>query len=105
MNDSQHPEELSNIVAAMNKVADTLDIKIPLSVTEDGGPADKQVLIRTTEEERQNWKNAASKEGKTVSAWIRELLNRESDKALNCQHQNLKIYPWAKICLDCRQRL
>ena len=102
---SKKPEELSNIRVAMDKVAETLDTSVPISVTEDGGPADKQVLIRTTEAERQKWKDASIKDGESLSSWIRKNLNEKAEKILTCQHERVKNYPWATICIQCRQRL
>lgn len=100
----QH-EELSNIRVAMDKVAETMEPTMPISVTEDGGPADKQVLIRTTESERQRWKEASNKDGESLSSWIRKNLNDKASKILDCQHEIVKNYPWATICMKCRQRL
>jgi hypothetical protein len=105
MTQNKNSEELSNIRVAMDKVAETLEPSIPMSVTEDGGPADKQVLIRTTEAERQKWKDASVKENETLSSWIRKHLNEKAEKTLTCQHERVKNYPWATICLQCRQRL
>lgn len=104
-NENKNNSELSNIRVAMDKVAETLEPTMPTSVTSDGGPADKQVLIRTTDLERQNWKDAATKEGENLSAWIRKNLNEKANLILVCQHLRLKVYPWATICMDCRQRL
>lgn len=105
MPNKKYSQELSNIRVAMDKVAETVEPTIPLSVTDDGGPADKQVLIRTTESERQKWKDASIKEGETLSSWIRKHLNEKADKVLTCQHERVKNYPWATICMQCRQRL
>lgn len=96
---------MSNVRVAMDKVAETLEPQIAMSVTEDGGPADKQVLIRTTDSERQKWKDASVREGESLSAWIRKNLNEKAEKILTCQHERVKNYPWATICIDCRQRL
>jgi hypothetical protein len=102
--------ENSNIRAAMNKVAESIDPTISAAITEDGGPADKQVLIRTNEAERERWKQAAEHEGMTVSAWIRKALNDSASNILDCPHpmDMIRFYPWAggkKVCTRCRQRL
>lgn len=97
----------SNIVAAMNKVAESIDHSIsPISKSDDG-PADKQVLIRTTDQERDRWKEASSHENLTLSAWIRNTLNAEAKRILECDHpmNMMRFYPWAKICTKCGQRL
>ena len=76
-------------------------------VKEDDGPADKQILIRTTDYERDRWKDASSKEQLTVSAWIRKTLNTEAKNILECLHpvEFVKYYPWARTCMKCGQRL
>lgn len=40
----------------------------------------KQVLIKASEEEASRWKESASREGMTLSAWIRDRLNGRSDE-------------------------
>lgn len=102
--------EISNIRAAMNKVAESLDPTISPVISDDSGPADKQVLIRTNESERNRWKHAAELEGETLSAWIRKSLNDSASVVLDCPHpiELIRFYPWAggkKVCTRCRQRL
>jgi hypothetical protein len=40
------------------------------------------VIVRALPEERDTWKGAALLEGKTLSEWIRDLLNDASERAL-----------------------
>lgn len=94
----------------MDKVAESLEPTISSAITDDGGPADKQVLIRTNEAERDRWKQAADTEGMTLSAWIRQMLNQCASNVLDCPHpiELIRFYPWAggkKVCTRCRQRL
>lgn len=94
----------------MNKVAETIEPTISPSIPGDGGPADKQVLIRTNESERERWKQAADTEQMTLSAWIRKALNESASSVLDCPHpiELIRFYPWAggkKVCTRCRQRL
>lgn len=105
--DSQNPNEESNIRAAMDKVAETLSPTVSSIVKPDDGPADKQVLIRTTDFERDRWKQASELEQLTLSAWIRNTLNAEAKRLLECDHpmNMVKFYPWAKICYKCGKRL
>lgn len=106
---SNNPEH-SNIRAAMDKVAESIEPTISPNTNSEEGPADKQVLIRTNEIERERWKNAAEKEGMTLSAWIRSALNQSASNVLDCPHpiELIRFYPWAggkKVCTRCRQRL
>jgi len=74
---------------------------------EDDGPADKQVLIRTTEPERERWKQAAEKLQVSLSQFIRDTLNDKSTSLLDCSHpvDQRRFYPWAEFCLKCDTRL
>jgi hypothetical protein len=106
---SNNPEH-SNIRAAMDKVAESIEPTIAASNIDEDGPADKQVLIRTNEAERERWKSAAEKEAMTLSAWIRKALNESASNVLDCPHpiDLIRFYPWAggkKVCTRCRQRL
>lgn len=98
----------NNIVAAMNKVAEGLEPTIARgTANENGNPSDKQVLIRTTDSERNRWKEASTHEQISLSAWIRNALNAEAKRILECDHpmNMMRFYPWAKICTKCGQRL
>lgn len=101
------PDPMSNIKSAMQKVAETMTATRSRAISQDDGPADKQVLIRATEADRDNWKAAADKVGVSMSEWIRDLLNDAAEKVLVCQHpvdQRL-VYPWTEICTKCNKRL
>lgn len=103
-------ENENNIRAAMDKVAETIEPTISPIPKHDDGPADKQVLIRTNEAERERWKQAADHEQMTLSAWIRKALNESASSVLDCPHpiELIRFYPWAggkKVCTRCRQRL
>jgi hypothetical protein len=106
MNDDE-TVEIDNIRAAMDKVAETINPTVSGIAKPDDGPADKQVLIRTTDYERDRWKLASSNEQVTLSAWIRDTLNAEARRILECDHpmNMVRFYPWAKICTKCGQRL
>lgn len=101
-------------VEAMNEVVSEMtDINIkPVMPTdaEAGSPADKQVLIRCTEEERESWKKAAESNKETLASYVRRVLNGDARTAMHCQHPkgNVKFYPWAKpefFCLSCSLRI
>ena len=96
-----------NIASAMAKVAETIGTSVSPIVKPDDGPADKQVLIRTTDYERDRWKQASEKEQLTLSAWIRNVLNAEAKRLLECEHpmNMVRFYPWSKVCMRCGQRL
>ena len=86
MSQDNSQEEQDNIRAAMDKVAETLTPSISMSIDAEDGPADKQVLIRTNDYERNRWKEAASLEQVTLSSWIRTILNAEAKRLLECDH-------------------
>jgi hypothetical protein len=100
-------DELDNIRVAMDKVAETLTPTVSPLIDASDGPADKQVLIRTNDYERGRWKEAANIEQVTLSAWIRNILNSEAKRLLECDHpmEMMRFYPWAKICTKCGNRL
>ena len=105
MNNESTPDE-DNIGAAMNQVAESINpIVTPLEKIDDT-PADRQVLIRTTDYDRGRWRAASTKSGVTLSAWIRDTLNREATNQLDCPHptHQMRFYPWATLCLECGQR-
>jgi predicted HicB family RNase H-like nuclease len=100
-------EDVSNIKAAMDKVAETLKPTRRTIVKETDAPAGAQQLIRCTDEEKENWKQCAALAGISVSEWIRNLLNNEANKKLVCQHpaDQRKSYPWSEKCMACGERL
>ncbi len=91
----------------MDKVAESLNHTISPVAKEDDSPIDKSVLIRTTEIERERWKQAAAVDQITLSAWIRNHLNTAATKVLECEHPEnmLKKYPWSITCTKCGKRL
>ena len=96
-----------NIDAAMEKVAETLEMTVSRNLEEDGEPAQKQVLLRASERDHRRWKAAAAKHNLSMAEFIRETMNKASELALDCQHplHARKIYPWANICTLCKARL
>ena len=101
-------ENVDNLEAAMNHEAEHLDPTIqPNTGSTPGSPAVAQVLIRTTPEERERWKQAAEFKGLTVSDFIRQAVGDAASNILDCQHplNQRRWYPWAEFCLACGQRL
>lgn len=96
-----------NMHAAMDRAMQSGDMSVKPIQNDDDGPADKQVLIRTTEQDRDRWKQAADLEGVTLSSWIRTTLNNSARVLLECDHpMNMtRFYPWATICTKCGKRL
>lgn len=95
-----------NIEAALeNEIAQGLHISTELSP--ETGPADKTVLIRLTEYDRERWKQASEKIGKTMSQMIRETVNDFVTETIDCTHPvNMRrYYPWSEFCLKCETRL
>ena len=74
---------------------------------EPGSPADKQVLVRVTEETREEWKSAAEALSISLSELVRSSVQKRVDETLYCQHpmQFRKVYPWSESCLKCGVRL
>ena len=93
--------------AAMDKVAETLEPKVSQKISDDDGPADKQILIRSTQRDHERWKLAAEREGKSLSGFIRELVNSMVAEVLDCSHPEefRQRYPWQETCLKCETRL
>jgi hypothetical protein len=101
------PAPVDNVEAAMDKLAETLEPKVSTSISDDDGPADKQVLIRSTSRDHERWKLAAEREGTSLSAFIRELVNSSVSEILDCSHpmEFRQTYPWSETCLKCGTRL
>ena len=96
-----------NIEAAMHEVAEGLDLTVSTKVSDDDGPADKQILIRATEHDRERWKRAAQVAEVSLSALIRETMNIKVAEILDCSHpMEFRVsYPWAEHCKKCGSRL
>ena len=96
-----------NIEAAMHDIAEDMDLTVSAMSKEDDGPADKQVLIRATEHDRERWKRAAEVAGVSLSALVREVMNAKATDILDCSHPPAfrKVYPWAEFCTKCDMRL
>lgn len=103
----ENEENMDNLVAAMHRVAETLDPVVSHSISDDDGPANKQILIRATESDHERWKRAAEKVGQSVAQFIRETVNNKVVDILDCSHPvNMRRkYPWAEFCLRCNARL
>lgn len=106
MNDPENVENEDNLVQAMNNVAEIIDHSISTRISGDT-PADKQVLIRTTDEDRERWKAAAQIRGISLAEFIRDTINQKVTDILECSHpQDMrKSYPWSEFCLRCNSRL
>ena len=96
-----------NIEAAMAQVAEGMDLTVSTKVSDDDGPADKQILIRATEHDRERWKRAAEVAEVSLSALIRETMNAKVTDILDCSHpmEFRQKYPWAEFCTKCDIRL
>ena len=105
MSDTELPEE-DNLEVAMNKVAETMEFTVSTNLGEDG-PSNKQIIVRTTDNDHERWKLAAQKEGKSMSQFIRDVVNERVVDVLDCSHpiELRRYYPWAEFCLKCNTRL
>lgn len=101
-------KEHDNVEAAMEKVAETLDLTRSTNTgSKPGEPAAKQVLVRASESDHQRWKDAAEKKGVSMSEFVRECCNEAASELLECQHPTnmQRFYPWGKTCLQCGEKL
>ena len=106
--ESHEAEIFDNLDAAMTKVAES--IKPTRKATTGGGdgqPVQKQVLIRASEADHERWRDAAEKNGMSMSEFIRVAANDAAARVAECQHpiDRRKTYPWASFCLECNKRL
>jgi len=101
------PAYQDNIEAAMNHVAEDMDLTVSTKVSDDDGPADKQILIRATEGDKERWKRAAEVAEVSLSALIRDTMNIKVTDILDCSHpmEFRQKYPWAEFCTKCDIRL
>ena len=81
-----------------------------LTEVEDDGveePRDKQVLIRVSESQRDQWQEAAEAEGLSVSEWLRQMADNRWQEIFSCVHplESRQVYPWSEFCLECGVRL
>ncbi len=105
--DNEIATQQDNVEAAMDKLAETLDPKISTKISDDDGPADKQILIRSTAKDHERWKVAAEREGKSLSGFVRDIVNSSVTEILDCSHpmEYRQQYPWQESCLKCNTRL
>lgn len=68
---------------------------------------DKQVLIRVSETQRDQWQDAAEADGLSVSEWLRQMADARWREIFSCTHplEQRQVYPWAEFCLECGVRL
>jgi len=68
---------------------------------------DKQVLIRVSESQRDQWQECAEADGLLVSEWLRQMADARWREVFTCMHplEKRKSYPWSEFCLDCGSRL
>lgn len=84
------------------------DVAIP---DEDDVPesdaADKQVIVRVTEDTKNAWDAAAKALGVSRSEFIRQVVDEVADRTLNCKHprEYREFYPWQETCRLCGKRL
>lgn len=96
----------SNIEAALEKEM-AQGMRVSTELSPETGPADKTVLVRLTEQDRERWKAASEIVGKTMSQMIRDSVNEFVSNTLDCPHPvNMRrYYPWSEFCLKCETRL
>lgn len=99
-------KETDNIEAALKKEM-SQGMSVSTELSPESGPADKTVLVRLTEADRERWKQASEKVGKTLSQMIRDSVNGFVSETLDCPHPTnmRRYYPWSEFCLKCETRL
>lgn len=97
----------NNIQAVVDKLAETMDTTISSGISEDDGPAVAQIIVRANPSDRERWKLAANREGKSLAQFIRDVVNDKVTDILDCSHPiNMRrYYPWAEFCLRCNARI
>ena len=98
--------EISNLVAAIDREAHG-DKSISTEVSPEDGPADKNILVRLTNKDRERWKEASERIGVTMSQMIRDAVNVKVIEVLDCSHPTnmRRYYPWSEFCLKCSTRI
>jgi hypothetical protein len=68
---------------------------------------DKQVLIRVSESQREQWQEAADSDGTSVSEWLRSMADGRYREIFTCTHplESRQVYPWSEFCLACGTRM
>jgi hypothetical protein len=99
--------EDNNIQAAVDKLAETMDTTISAGISDDDGPAVAKIFVRQNTNDRERWKTAANKEGKSLAQFIRDVMNAKVIDILDCSHPTnmRRYYPWAEFCLRCNTRI
>jgi len=100
--------EQDNIEAAMTRVSKSIKPSVaPILKEEDDSPADKQILIRIHDNDRERWKAASDRLAISMSQFIRDTVNEKVGNVLDCPHplNQRRYYPWAEFCLKCDSRL
>ena len=73
----------------------------------DNGPRDKQVLIRVSEIQRDQWAKAAETDSLSVSEWLRTMADHRYREIFECSHpiEHRRSYPWSEHCMLCGARV
>lgn len=111
MNDNESLEDnmeevQDNIQAAVDGVMKIEDLTRKANTgSKPGLPANKQVLIRATDEDHERWKTAAAELGVSLAEFVRDACNKAAGSMM-CQHlpEHRKVYPWMSKCLKCGKR-
>ncbi len=66
-----------------------------------------QILVRISEDERDEWKAAAERLGISMSDLIRSNVAPIVQETLHCSHpeEYRQVYPWSEFCKKCDTRL
>ena len=96
-----------NLEEAMEAVAADLKPTRRRSTGAAPGEGSNQVLIRTSPESHQRWKDAATKTGVSMAEFVRSAADLAAKELLDCPHppESRRWYPWAETCMKCGKTL
>jgi hypothetical protein len=105
MNEENFNED--GIEEAMNEIAKDIKPTRRRSTGTKEGDTANQVLIRTSPESHQRWKDAAEKQGVSMAEFVRRAADTAAKELLDCPHpaESRRWYPWAETCMKCGKAL
>ena len=94
-----------NLEAAIDAVAEPKSRKAKTGAP--AGEGTNQVIVRASETSHARWKDAAAKQGISMSEFIRNAADNAAAELLDCPHhvQQRRWYPWGEWCLSCGMQL
>jgi hypothetical protein len=96
-----------NLEEAVNQVAKTIKPTRKRTTGTPTGEGANQVLIRTSPDSHQRWKDAAEKTGVSMAEFVRRAADTAAAELLDCPHEpnDRRWFPWAETCMKCGKAL